>query len=154
MDEPFHPTLEMPAFQAYTALPQVELWLEEQLGERGKLPRLSQRFRDGYVRYTPWVMLVFMPLHFLAVLLVLGVSGVATLLGHPSFVAALVTVAMFVLQALALPGMFARSRRGWTLALYALGIGALSQLLRLSLVGLLFHAGFLWLAFQAKYEYR
>jgi hypothetical protein len=148
------PGLEVPVFQAYTALPQVELWLEDQLGARGKLPQLSQSFRDGYVRYTPWVMLLFLPLHFLAVLLVLGFSGVAALLGHPSFMTALVTMVLFVLQAMALPGMFARTRRGWSLSLYGLLIGALVQVLRFSLVGLLFQALFLWLAFQAKYEYR
>ncbi|HEX5656504.1 MAG TPA: hypothetical protein VFX59_04880 [Polyangiales bacterium] len=152
MDEPLRPAAH--AFQAYTALPQVELLLEDQLGARGKLPLLGPKFRADYARYTPWVMLLFLPFHFLAVLLVLGVSGVATLLGHPSFLAALATVVLFALQAMALPGMFARSRRGWSLSLYGLALGTLIQLLRLSMVGLLFHGLFLWLAFQAKYEYR
>jgi hypothetical protein len=157
MEDPFNPGLDAPAtaraFVPYTAVPQAEAMLEEQLGERGKLPLLDQKFRDGYVRYTPWVMLVFLPLNFVGVLLVLGFSSLAALLGHPSMAAAAISVVLFVLQVIALPGMFARTRRGWSFTVYSLVIGTFLAVLRLSLIGTALHLVFLWLAFQAKYEY-
>jgi hypothetical protein len=87
------------------------------------------------------------------VLLVLGFSSLAALLGHPSMAAAAISVVLFVLQVIALPGMFARTRRGWSFTVYSLVIGTFLAVLRLSLIGTALHLVFLWLAFQAKYEY-
>lgn len=156
MNDPYYPALEVPAeagFVPYTAAPALEEFLEEHLGPRGKVT-LSEKFRHDYPRITPWVMAFFLPLQFVGVLLLVGISSLAFLLGHPSFISTLITVGLFVLNAMALPGMFKRSRRGWELMVYALVIGTFAQALHLSLIGTVLHIGFLFLAFQAKYQYR
>jgi hypothetical protein len=158
MNEPLNPVLDVSiergarAFEPYTVLGPLEALLEQYLGAGSKY-QMSQKSRHGYVRFTPWIMAFFLPLHFCALLLLLGVSAVATVLGHPSFFSTLLQVALFVVTVISLPGMFARTRRGWAFAVYGLLIGTLMQLAHFSIVGLLLHVLFLWLAFQAKYEY-
>jgi len=158
MNDPLNPVLDVPvvpevrAFEPYTVLGPLEALLEQYLGAGAKF-QMSQKSRDGYVRFTPWIMAFFLPLHFCALLLLIGVSAVAAVLGHPSFISTLLQVALFVVTVISLPGMFARTRRGWAFAVYGLLIGTAMQVVHLSVVGLLFHVLFLWLAFQAKYEY-
>lgn len=159
MTEPATPLLEASvepaphAFEAYTAFPPAEEALEQHLGEKAKL-KLQERHRQGFVKYLPWIALVFMPVHFAALLLLLGITALATLFGSFSYAGALLSTAIFVLYALALPGLFGKTRRGWAFYVYALAVSALGSLVRLSLVGLLLDAALLWVAFQVKYEYR
>jgi hypothetical protein len=65
-----------------------------------------------------------------------------------------VSVGIFVLELIALPGLFARSRRGWAFYTYARVAGLVLRLFNFSLFGLLSGVLFLWVAFQIKYEYR
>ena len=60
----------------------------------------------------------------------------------------------FVLDAIALPGLFARTRKGWAFFSYAILLSALGKVLSLSLFGLLISALMVWIAFQVKYHYR
>lgn len=159
MNDPVTPALDTPrdeaehGFVAYTAFPPVEEALEQQLGEQGKL-KLPERYREGFVKFLPWFVLLFLPLHFAAVLLLLGVTALGTLFGSFSFGGALLSSGVFVLDIIALPGLFARTRKGWTFWLYALALGAASSLLSLSVFGLLMSVVFFWVAFQIKYQYR
>lgn len=159
MNEPVTPAMDapsdeaQPAFAAYTAFPPVEEALEQQLGDKGKLI-LPERYREGFVKFLPWVVLLFLPIHFAAVLLLLGVTALGTLFGSFSFGGALLSSGVFLLDVIALPGLFARTRKGWTFWVYALALGAASSLLSLSVFGLLMSVVFFWVAFQIKYQYR
>jgi hypothetical protein len=125
---------------------------ERQLGAHSKL-LLPRRHQAAFVRYAPFLALLFLPLRVAAVMLLLGVSALAAVLGSPSLSVALLSVVALLLSVLALPGLFRRSRRGWALYTYSLLVGALISLLQLSLFGLLVSAGLVWLAFQVKYHY-
>jgi hypothetical protein len=148
------PVVPTPApFVAYTRFPQAEAFLEAQLGERSRV-RLPERQRELFVLVLPWVDLVFLPFHALAVLVVIGLSAFVTLIGRPSLLSAGISLAVFVLTALALPGLFQRKRRGWELHVYGAALGALSNLVHFSLIGLLMQVLVFWLAFQIKYRYQ
>lgn len=158
MNEPIHPAADMgnaanAPFEPYTAFGSVEQTLEQHLGAASKL-QLPENMRENFVRFLPWVALLFLPVHFAAVLLLLGVSALATLVGSPSIISALVSVGVLVLDVIALPGLFARKRQGWAFFTYAIAVGALSDLLSFSIFGLVISAALLWFSFQVKYQYR
>lgn len=139
-------------FVAYTAFPGLEEAAERQLGARSKL-LLPRRHQETFVRFLPWIALLFLPLHFAAVLLLLGISAMAAIVGVVSLPIALLSVVVFVLSVMALPGLFGRARRGWAFYLYAQLVGAVASLVNLSLLGVLVSAALIWLAFQVKYHY-
>ena len=160
MDRPLqHPMTELEVetkpggFVPYTMFPALEHALERQLGPDSKF-QLPPRQRAGFVRFLPWVALLLLPLQLGGVLLVLGLSAVAKLMGAGSIFPAVISVVTFALDLIALPGLFAGTRKGWTFFAYAIAVGALSNVISMSLLGLLMSALMLWLAFQVKYEYR
>lgn len=139
-------------FIAYSHFPQAEQFLEQYLGERARV-LLPPEWRENFVRYLPWVAVVFLPIHFLLVLTLLGVSAFAALLGHVSFLSGLLAVAVLACDVIALPGLFKRSRQGWTFFTYALLFGVVENLLSFSLFGLAMDVVLVWFAFQVKYRY-
>jgi hypothetical protein len=140
-------------FVPFTAFPALERGLERHLGPRSKL-QLPERHQENFVRFLPWAALLMLPLHFGGVILLLGVTAIAKLFGSGSIMFALLSTAVFALDAFALPGLFAGKRRGWTLFTYALALGVVRNIVSLSGFGMLISAGLLWLAFQVKYRYR
>ncbi len=149
----FVPAEEGHAFEAYTVFPPAEEALEQYLGAKAKV-QLPERHRQMFVRFLPWIAVVFLPFHFAAVLLLLGVTGLAALFGSFSFIGAVIATGVFVLELIALPGLFGKSRRGWAFYVYALAVSTIGNLVRLSLFGLLMSVLFAWIAFQIKYHYR
>jgi len=136
------------AFVPFTAFPSIESSLERHLGPSSKV-LLPAQHQAGFVRALPWVALVFLPLHLSGVALLFGITA----LGSGSVLRALLPASVFVLDVLALPGLFKRSRRGWAFFLYALLIGVLNNVLSFSIFGLAVSAALVWLAFQVKYRY-
>jgi hypothetical protein len=157
MDPTFQPVSEssatQPRFRSYTSFPAIEQSVEQVLGPNGKLV-LPERHQLTFVRFLPWIALAFLPIHFFGVLLLLGVTAFATLFGSGSILGAVLSALVLVLDVIALPGLFNRTRRGWEFFTYAAVVGAISNLTSLSLFGLLLSAAVLWLAFQVKYQYR
>lgn len=79
--------------------------------------------REFLVKYGPWIMVVFMVLSLPAILFVLGLGTFAMPFGGVGYatgfgIAAIGMIATFALNALALPGLFARKMSGWTLLFY------------------------------------
>lgn len=140
------------SFVAYTRFADGEEWLEQHLGERGPV-KMPASWPNNVVRFLPWAILLTMPLHVAAVLALVGVSILGTLFGEVSILPSLLSVAILVLDVLALPGLFARSRRGWELLVYGFGLALVHAALSLSLFGVAGQAFGLWLAFQTKYRY-
>ena len=127
--------------------------LERYLGAAGKFQRSEQQ-RSSFVRFLPWMALLFLPLQLGGVLLLLGATAVAKLMGTGSLLPALLSTATFVLDLIALQGLFSGKRKGWAFFTYALAVGVVGNLLSFSLFGLLISALMFWLAFQVKYRYR
>jgi hypothetical protein len=141
-----------PPFVAYTAFPAAEQWLEKHLGPQAKV-LLPARHQENYVRFLPWVAVIFLPIKLAAVLLLVGVSMLAALVGSFSPLASALALVVFVLDLIALPGLFGRTRRGWAFFTYALAVNALGNVFSFSLFGLATSTLMFWIAFQVKPRY-
>jgi hypothetical protein len=152
-EQPLEPVTPEPiGFVPYTAFPSIEQTLEEHLGAKSKF-LLPVQHQDGFVRSLPWVAVLFLPLQFAGVALLLGLSALTAFAGSGSHLRALVSTAVFVLDVMALPGLFKRTRRGWAFFAYAVVLSAANSVFGMSILGLIINAAVLWLAFQVKYRY-
>lgn len=116
--------------------------------------------REAIVKFGPWIVVILLVLSLPALLFILGIGtfvapfgGVTAATGFG--IAALGLCAQLVLEALALPGLFARKMSGWTLMFYATIVGVLSSLLSGAIVSAIISAliGF-YLLFQIRGYYK
>lgn len=141
-----------PGFVAYTSVPPAEQFLEQHLGESAPF-KLPLSYQDGFVKFLPWFTLIFLPIHIAGVLLLFGVTALAMLFGSFGWLSAIFSALILTCDIIALPGLFKRTRTGWTFFVYAQALGALSNLFNFSLFGLLVSLVMFWIAFQVKYKY-
>lgn len=139
-------------FAPYTVVPQLEQLLEEHLGARSKM-LMPVAHQETFVRIFPWFALAFLPFHFGAVSLLLGATAVATLVGYFAWTSVWLPLATLVFDVIALPGLFARTRKGWAFFMYAQAASTVASLLDASLFGLVTSGLIFWVAFQVKRHY-
>lgn len=142
----------IPQFVPYTRFPAAEQFLETHLGEASKV-LLPPDWRKNFVQFFPWIALAFLPFMLFATLGLVAFSGIAALFNPFVLVTTTIAAAAFVFDVIALPGLFKRSKSGWTFFLYSIALGSLGSLLGLDFLGLLFEVLLFWLAFQIKYLY-
>ncbi len=132
--------------------------LEPELGPifTDKAPfQLPEEFREGFAKYFPYVAFVLLPLSLLAILF--G-GGVAVLSGFflniRVSLALLVMVAALIVGALAIPGLFKRTRESWTKLYIAELLYILSAIIGFDIVSILisFLIG-LFILFQVRSKY-
>lgn len=117
--------------------------------------QLPETWREGIVKYSPWVMLIFVPLSLLAI----GLGTIASIFSMFTFnffgaLALLLSIISMILDLLAIKPLFDRKRIGWNLIFYAWLISMLSSLISFSIVGLAL--GFLiggFILFQVRDKY-
>lgn len=118
-------------------------------------------FREGFVKYWPFISLVLLLLALPAVLAFVGL-GTAFIpfayvggagLGLAYTISMVLTIAQLVLGALALPGLFNRKRAGWVFSYYAELISILVSIFSFSIIGILLGLLFLMLLFQVREYY-
>lgn len=128
-----------------------------------KAPALPDNFREVIVKFAPWISLIFMIIAFPFVLALFGLGAILTpfsFLGGPqagvNYLAGMVlSVVAFVLDALAIPGLFKRSKAGWNFAFYAALITAVQNLIRFDVGGLVIGTLLsLYFLFQIKGYYK
>ncbi|MBI5530254.1 MAG: chromate transporter [Candidatus Doudnabacteria bacterium] len=125
---------------------------------------LPPNVREMIVKFGPWITLVIMVLALPIILVAFGLSTFlapfammsgAYHVGFFGFVIAAVNIASLVLEASALPGLFARQKRGWQLVYYASLLSAVAQILSGqifgAIIGLIISMYFL---FQIKEYYK
>ena len=114
--------------------------------------------KEAIVKYVPWINLVFMVLLLPVVLAVLGLGALFTpisfLGGLGGGLTLIFTIAILVLRALALPGLFNRKRSGWVFSYYGDLINIILNILSFSIMGLLFDVVFLFVLFQVRSYYK
>lgn len=139
--------------------------LENQLNELlvKKAPALPDTWKDTIVRLAPWITLIVMILALPAILALLGLGTVLAPMSYMGglrtginyTVSLLITVASIVLEAMAIPGLFNRSRKAWYLVYYSTLLGALSSLIEFNLTGLIIGTLLsLYILFQVKSYYK
>jgi hypothetical protein len=144
----------------FSALPQLEEWLEEYLGQ--KAPQLPQHWRQTIAKFAPWVTLI---VFVLALPLIFGIFGLSVVVfsgaamaglsyGAWGWFTVLITIASLVLELVALPGLFKRSKQGWIFIFYAALIGAAAHILSFNLGSLIGDILSLYIIFQIKNQYK
>ena len=126
-------------------LKQVEDFFRIYLHERAPF-HIPVKGKEFIVQYGPWITLILMILAVPVILLALGLTAflapAAAIYGGYHFgplymLSGLVTLAAFVLEAVALPGLFKRSLKSWQLVYYSVLVSAVGQLLGGQFIGLI-----------------
>jgi len=122
--------------------------------------QIPDGIREFLVKYGPWIMLVFMVLSVPTILIVLGIGTFAVPFAGAGYatgfgIAAIGAIINLVLNALALPGLFARKMSGWTLLFYAELVSIATQLLQGAIVsGIIGAVIGLYILFQVRALYK
>ena len=128
-----------------------------------KAPALPKNIKDVLVKFAPWVSIITLVLALPAVLAVLGMGGLvsgmmwATNYGYGGgyWLATVVLIVSLVLQGLAIPGLFARTKNGWDMSFYATLVGAVHNLVTGSWVSLIVGTLLSWyFLFQIRSYYK
>lgn len=128
---------------------------------------LPDNVKEIIVSLAPWVAIIVMIVAIPGVLFVLGLGaivapftaflgpGYAITYGLNYTIAMLVTAVSIVLELLAIPGLFKRSRKAWNLIFYATLISAISGIISGGLIGTLIGALIgLYFLFQIREYYK
>lgn len=145
-------------------LVKTEKTLDEYFGK--KAPVLPENIKEIIVKIAPYLAIVAILITLPAILLLLGLGGLATVLsplGGVSSVATLPTmwlgiillIPVVILEGMAIPGLFARSMVGWRYMYWAQLISVVSSLIQLNIIGAILSAviGF-YLLFQVRNHYK
>ncbi|MFZ2153439.1 MAG: hypothetical protein WAV41_05335 [Microgenomates group bacterium] len=141
-------------------LVQLDNFLTEYLVK--KAPSLPDNVKEIIVKYAPYLSILVIVLAVPGVIALLGLSAMMTPFAYtaglyrPSFsFPVLFLIASLVIEALAIPGLFARKITGWNFMLYGTLINAVYQLLRLDIGGLIISTGLsLYFLYQVKSLYK
>lgn len=140
---------------------QVENTLNEYLYNR--VPHLPAEWRELLVKIAPYITILFVVLSIPVILAAIGVgaflSPLVAIGGGVGAVAGFsLTIIVFaisvVLEAMAIPGLFARSKQGWQLLFYSTLINAVYNFVTFNLFGFILGTALsLYLLFQVKSYY-
>lgn len=138
--------------------------LEAQLVEISKkLPPMPESLRLGFVKFTPWIMAIFLVLTLPLLLAVLGLGALLAPLavlsggvqaGGQYVISLVFSVVLVIIDVMAIPKLFKRMRLGWQLSFYAVLISFLHQLLSYDILGgIIWTAVSLYVLFQIRQYY-
>lgn len=143
---------------------QLEKTLDEYFGK--KAPALPHNIKEIIVKIAPYLAILGVILSLPAIFLLLGLGSLATVIapfGGPSAVTAVPTMWIgilllipgVILEAMAIPGLFARKAVAWKYMFWAQLISVVSPLVQFNIVGALIGAviGF-YILFQVKSFYK
>lgn len=128
-----------------------------------KAPPLPKEWKETLVKVAPWLVLVFSILSLPALLAIFGLGAFmmpfsylgGIRYGFNFFIDYLTSAVSIILGFIAIPGLFQRSRKAWYLLYYATLVGAVGNLLTLSLAGLVIGSLLsLYILFQVKEYYK
>lgn len=124
-----------------------------------KAPQLPAGFKEFLVKVAPWLVVISLVFSIPYLLTLIGFSAMALpgmyAAGYGGFgLQAIFSIVLFVLHALALPGLFKRSPSGWNFIFYATLVSLLQSLIMFNVVGFVlgFVIGFYFL-FQLRPYY-
>lgn len=160
MDETNTQPSQMPPAAKGSFLHQLEMWLDEYLGH--KAPQIPVRGREFIVKIAPWATLILL---IIALPLLLALLGLGAFFAPFGFIGGfhagamyiitwVLTLATFVLEIIALPGMFRRQRRSWLLIFYASLISVVISIVSINIGGLIGNIIGLYFLFQIRSYYK
>jgi hypothetical protein len=124
-------------------LTELELLLNEYFGK--KAPQLPPGVKEAIVKYGPWITLVLL---ILSLPLILGLLGLSAFLspfammggvnaGFGYILSMIFLVISLVVEAMAIPLLFKREKKGWNLMFYSTLLNAVYNLISLNIGGLI-----------------
>ncbi len=125
--------------------------------------QLPKGVKEFIVKYGPWIALVFLVLSLPMILLAFGLGALVApfvVMGGVQAAAGfglgmVFSIAMLVLEAIAIPGLFKRKLSAWKLMFYASLLGGVQALITFNLGGLVIGTGLsLYVLFQIKSYYK
>lgn len=142
-------------------LSQLEETLDLYFGQ--KAPALPASWKETLIKVAPWITLVVLIMTLPAVVAVLGIGtlfnsfsylgGANT--GFTYMLSLIFLAASFLLEAVALPGLFKRSKAGWKFVFYSTLVGMISYLVSFNLGGIILGTLLpLYILFQIKSYYK
>jgi hypothetical protein len=156
-----HSPLNMGQKSGGNPLKQLETALED---ASKKLPQLPPAVKEFIVKFGPYLIALGVIAWVLSLLSMLGLGGVSALsyygvaYGSWSYywtVTLLTLAAQVILEALALPGLFKRTKQGWDFMFYATLAGIIGNILSLNIVGALIGGAIsLYITFQVREYYK
>ncbi len=140
---------------------QLEVFLDEYMVTKAPFA-IPQGGKDFIVTASPYLVIIMVVLAVPALLAVVGVStmmapiammgGVGYGLG--TLLALAFSAVAVVIEAMAVPGLFKRTKSAWRLVFYATIIGAIGNLISFNIVGGIITAAIVWyVLFQVKSQY-
>lgn len=148
------------------ALNNLEMTLEEYLVK--KAPSIPKEWKEVIVKFAPYLAILGVVMGIPAVLTLLGagailaplglVGGMMTgrpFLGFGLIISVLFIGAMIILEAMAIPGLFSRSKKGWTYIYWSALVGVVSNIVNFNIGGIII-GGLLsmYFLFQVKEYYK
>jgi hypothetical protein len=139
--------------------------LEEMLQEYmvKKAPAIPKNWKELIVKVAPWITLVLLVMALPVVFAALGLSAVLAPVslfagmhfGLFTIVTIILSVVSLILEAMAIPGLFKRSKMGWRYVYYSTLVGAVSSILSFNVVGFIIGTLLsLYILFQVKEYYK
>lgn len=140
---------------------QLESTLEEYLVK--KAPALPENVKELIVKFAPYITLIMLIMALPAVLVLFGIGALLTPFSYMggvnagmTYTVSMVVLAVsLVLEALAIPGLFKRTKQGWNLVFYSALVSAVSSLVSFNIVNLVIGTLIsLYFLFQVKSYYK
>jgi len=141
---------------------QLENLLEEYLVKKAPFT-LPANWKEAIVKFAPWISLILMIVALPAVLALFGLGAVLTPFSYLGGLRAgfgytfglIVSAVSVVLEAIAIPGLFKRTRQGWNFVYYATLVGVVENVLHFNIGGLIIGSLLsLYILFQVKEYYK
>jgi hypothetical protein len=121
-------------------------------------PAVPQNAREVIVLILPYLILIGATLSIIFGLFALIVGGVLAFAtysnGFNGFLNLIFSFAIAGVEIFALPGLFAKQKRGWDFLYYSILLSIISSILTLSLLSVIFGVVSLYLTFQIKSYYK
>ena len=142
---------------------QLESLLDEYMVKKAPFA-LPMGLKEFIVKISPYLIIIFAILALLLILAALGISAVLTPFmmvspygwGFGGIVSLVTAVVVFILELMAVPGLFKRTKAGWRLIFYASIVGLIGSLFSItSIIGGIVGAIIGWyILFQVKDMYK
>lgn len=146
--------------QARGPMGQLEAFFEEYLVKKAPF-QIPERGKEFFIKVAPWITLIFMiiavPLILAALGLTLGLLpfmlAAAHGLGFWYWLGWIFILASFILEALALPGLFKRKLVGWRFVYWGILLSVIYNILGGSISGIIGNIISLYILFQVRVKY-
>lgn len=130
---------------------------------KDKAPAMPDSVKEALVKYGPYITAIMM---FFALPIILGLLGLGAMMSPFAYMgglryglgftfSSLFTIAILVMQGLALPALFKRQKSGWNFMFYVALLQAVENLLRFDLGGLVIRSVIsFYILFQIRSYYK